>query len=77
MTSLGMSFPWGSTGKESTCNAGDLGSIPELGRSYGEDHSGLENSVDCIVDGVAESDATEQLSLSLYFSLGITVQNRK
>ena len=25
-----------SAGKESTCNAGDLGSIPELGRSTGE-----------------------------------------
>ena len=28
-----LSFPGGSTGKESTCNAGDLGSIPGLGRS--------------------------------------------
>ena len=29
-------FPRGSDGKESACNAGDLGSIPELGRSSGE-----------------------------------------
>ena len=29
-------FPRGSAGKESTCNAGDLGSIPGLGRSPGE-----------------------------------------
>ena len=29
-----MSFPGGSDGKESTCNAGDLGSIPELGKSW-------------------------------------------
>ena len=29
-------FPGGSDGKESTNNAGDLGSIPELGRSPGE-----------------------------------------
>ena len=29
-------FPGGSGGKESTCNAGDRGSIPELGRSPGE-----------------------------------------
>ena len=29
-------FPGGSIGKESTCNTGDLGSIPELGRSPGE-----------------------------------------
>ena len=40
----------GSTGKESACNAGDLGSIPGSGRSAGEEkgyplqHSGLENS---------------------------------
>ena len=59
----------GSADKESTCNAGDLGSIPGLGRSPGEgkdypcQYSGLENSMDCIVHGVAESDMTEQLSL--------------
>ena len=29
-------FPGGSAGKESTCNAGDLGSIPGLGRAPGE-----------------------------------------
>ena len=29
-------FPGGSAGKESTCNAGELGSIPGLGRSPGE-----------------------------------------
>ena len=28
-----MCFPGGSAAKESTCNAGDLGSIPGLGRS--------------------------------------------
>jgi len=56
-----MGFPCGSTGKESACNAGDLGSIPGLGRSPGEgkgyplQHSGLENSMDCIVHGVAKS----------------------
>ena len=33
-----MGFPGGSVGKESVCNAGDLGSIPELGRSLGEVH---------------------------------------
>ena len=31
-------FPSGSDGKEPTCNAGDLGSIPELGRSPGGGH---------------------------------------
>ena len=34
--SMIMGFPGGSDGKESTCNAGDLGSIPGLGRSPGE-----------------------------------------
>ena len=29
-------FPHSSAGKESACNAGDPGSIPELGRSTGE-----------------------------------------
>ena len=42
-------------------DTGDLGSIPELGRSPGEgngyplQYSGLENSMDCIADGVAKS----------------------
>jgi len=31
-------FLGGSMGKESTCNVGDLGSIPELGRSHGGGH---------------------------------------
>ena len=31
-----MGFPGSSTGKESACNAGDLGSVPGLGRSPGE-----------------------------------------
>ena len=54
-------FPCDSAGKESACNAGDMGSIPELGRSPGEgkgyplQYSGLENSMDCIVHGVAKS----------------------
>ena len=58
------------TGKESTCHAGDLGSIPGLGRFPGEgkgcplQHSGLENSRDCVVRGVTESDTTEWLTFS-------------
>ena len=45
-------FPGGSDGEESACNAGDLGSIPGLGRSPGEGNSNplqypcLENSMD-------------------------------
>ena len=54
-------FLCGSTGKESTCNAGDLGSIPRLGRSPGErkgyplQYCGLEKSMDCIVHGVPKT----------------------
>ena len=54
-------FPDSSVGKESTCNAGDLGSIPGLGRSPGEgngyplQYSGLENSMDYIVHGVVKN----------------------
>ena len=56
-----MGFPCGSAGKESACNAGDLGLIPGLGRSPGEgkgyplQYSGLENSMDCRVHGVVKS----------------------
>ena len=54
-------FPCGSAGKESACNAGDLGSIPGLGRSpeegrgYPFQGSGLENSMNCITHGVTKS----------------------
>ena len=56
-----LGFPGGSAGKKSACNAGDLGSIPELGRcpkegkGYPLQYSGLENSMDCIVHSIAES----------------------
>ena len=33
---IGVGFPGGSAGEESACNAGDLGSIPGLGRYPGE-----------------------------------------
>ena len=62
---VNVGFPGGSAGKESTCNAGDLSQIPRLRRSPGEgkgyplEYSGLENSMDCIVHGVAQSDMTE------------------
>ena len=38
-TSILLGFPSGSVGKESACNAGDLGSIPGLGRSPGKGNS--------------------------------------
>ena len=56
-----MGFPCGSAGKEFAHNVGDLGSIPGLGRSSGEGkgyplrYSGLENSMDSVVLGIAKS----------------------
>jgi len=53
--------PCGSAGEESACNEGNLGLIPRLGRAPGErkgyplQYSGLENSIDSIVHGVAKS----------------------
>ena len=73
---LGTSFPDGSDGKESTCNAGDLGLNPGLGRSPGEGHgnpfqySCLENShgqrslVGYSPWGHKELDMTERLSMA-------------
>ena len=52
-------LPCGSAGKESACSGGDLGLILGLGRSPGEEkgypleYSSLENSMDCVVHGVA------------------------
>ena len=60
-TPVFLGFPCGSAGEESACNMGDLGFIPRLGRSSGEGegypthYSGLENSMDYIILGVAKS----------------------
>ena len=65
-----------SVGKVCTCNAGDLGSIPGLGRSPGEGkfypllYSGLYSPWGC-----KELDTTEQLSLSLHSLTGQSVKN--
>ena len=76
-----MSFPGSSAGKESICNAGDLGSIPGLGRSPGGSKgyplqcSGLENAMDCTYSswGRRQSDMTEGVALLLFHfhTLGI------
>ena len=68
-----MGFPSGSDGKESTCSAGDPGSIPGLGRYPGDgngnpfQYSYLENSMDrsltsCSPRGCKELDTTEWLT---------------
>ena len=74
-----MSFPGSSDGKESACDAGDLGSIPGLGRSPGEGNIyplqcyGLENSMGrgdwrVTVHGSAKSQ-TQQSDVHLTVSL--------
>ena len=56
-----LGFPGGSAGRESACNAGDLGLIPGLERSSGEgkgyrfQYSGLENFIDWTDRGVTKS----------------------
>ena len=61
LSSFTLNFPCGSASKESPCNSGDQRLIPGLGRSPGEGkgyplrYSGLENSMDCIVQGVIKS----------------------
>ena len=71
LASLG--FPGGSAGKESAHNAGDLGSIPGLGRFPGEgkgyllQYSGLENST------VKSMQSQSQIRLSdFYFNFHLT-----
>ena len=54
-TPVFLGFPCGSAGKESTCNVGDLGSIPGEGKGYPLQYSGLENSKDCMVHGTTKS----------------------
>ena len=77
-----LGFPDGSEGKESTCNAGDLGSIPGLGRSPRGGHgnplqySCLENPMDrgiwwATVRGHKESDMTEWPSTAQHRPLSL------
>ena len=67
-----LGFPGGSAGKESACNARDLGSFPGLERSPGErngyplNYSTLESSMDCIVN--CYCDVLRQLLYIVIFS---------
>ena len=73
-----MGFPCGSDGKESTCNVGDLGLIPGLGRSPGggkgsplqysclENPHGQRSLAGYSLWGCKESDTTERLSTALF-----------
>ena len=77
-----MGFPHSSVGKESACNAGDPSLIPRSGRFPGEgkgypfQYSGLENSMDSIVHGVAKSRTRLSDFHSLYSTFIITGKSR-
>ena len=78
-----LGFPCDSAGKEPTCNVGDMGSVPGLGRSPGEgkdyplQYSGLENSMDCIVHGVTKSWTWLSDFHFTHFSLNTHLQPRR
>ena len=78
-----LGFSCGSAGKEPTCSAGDLGSVPRLGRSHGEGKgyplqcSGLENSMDCIVHEVPKSSRTQLSNFHLHFWTSLVAQTVK
>ena len=70
-----MGFPGGSS-EESACNAGDLGSIPGLGRFPGKgngyplQYSDLENFMNCIVHGLQRVANNINTFILLVFLMG-------
>ena len=70
-SSLG--FTYGSAGKESSCNGFNpwVGETPGKGKGYPLQYHGLENSMNCIVHGVAELDTTEQLIIIIMSHVNI------
>ena len=78
-----MGFPCGSAGKEFAFNVGDLGLFPGLGRSPGEgkghslQYSGLENSMDCMVHGVAKCQAQLSTEHKHSFYIVLAFYHRK
>ena len=80
----GFNILGGSAGRESACNVGDLGSIPEFGRfpaegkSYPLQYSGLENSMNYTVHGLAKSrtqlsDFTSYIHICMYVCMYVYI----
>ena len=67
-------FPCGSAGKEFICNAGDLGSIPRLGRSPGEG-KGYSSILACLISLVLEGNGSILVIgiLSALFHLNVVI----
>ena len=78
-TPVFLGFHYGSAGKESARNAGDLGSTPGLGRSpeegkgYPLQYSVQENSMDCIVHGFTKSQ-TRLRDFHFLFQITLAIQ---
>ena len=68
-----LGFSGGSVGRESTCNVGDLGSVPGLGRSPGEGNSPGEY-MDYTVHGVTERHDEVTFTLTFHFHLSIKLK---
>ena len=81
LTPVFLGFPCGSAGKESPCNAGDLGLIPGFrrvpgeGKGYPFQYSGLKNSKDCIVHGVTENQTLLSDFHFTHFIQNTTIKN--
>ena len=71
-TPVFLGSPCGSAGKESTCNVGDLGSVPGLGKSPGEGN-GLPTQYSCFLPG----ELSEQRSLTDYSPWGYKESGEK
>ena len=76
-TPVFLGFPGGSASKESSCNVGDLGSVPGLGRSPGEGNGyplqyfGLENSMDYTGRRVGHNGVTFTFTWFYFFLFGL------
>ena len=77
----GWGFPYSSAGKEPSCKAGDLGSIPGLGRSPGEgksyplQYSDLENSMDWAWSPCSPRDSQESTAVPQFKSINSSVRS--
>ena len=67
-TPVFLGFPGGSDGKQSACNAGDLGSVPGSGRSPGEGNGNCSRVLTWRIPWT-ELDITERLTLIIYKNL--------
>ena len=63
---MSLGFPGGSDSKESACNGGDLGLIPELGRSSGEGNDNPLHTLAWKIPWVEEHSRQQSMGLQTY-----------